>query len=432
VRGTRRGETVGHVDAQRIDITQPALDGGLVFANERLDHRRQRRRGRAGPSHEPPRIGYCVGGDSQPCRQAPVPSTLFDVADGLDRFQYRSGIGVPLLPYQRSRECYSWKKHTLSMVQGGCSGIGGAAGLLGFGQLCEIGLCEAEPHRRLDRRLGGADALKPVMCVSKPCRRIRCASSAEQQPAELECGVTGPPEIAAPLEGGDRTSQRPLGCRMAASRQQPLHLDADQCHARLQNRRALPVRGSPFRCIHDVHSFQRSAPRKDTDLPHSKLMETQYHQRGARRHVAPVQHNNGTVSQHGRNIVGARRIAQECEVAWHKSKLPKHSRIRKVRQTENPRRGRACVFEPFDDGSRPLSAKGLSWSRRIRARFEPMRPPDETKIEKDTFGVCPRAGLRPCLLLGARTGSIDTNANACAGGQIEGRETCRSIRVEPC
>ena len=98
VRGTRRREPARHVDAQRIDITQPALDGGLALANDRLDRRRQSRCRRTRALDKPPCIGYRVGGDSQPCGQAPVPGALLDVADGLDRFQYRSRVGVPFLP----------------------------------------------------------------------------------------------------------------------------------------------------------------------------------------------------------------------------------------------------------------------------------------------------------------------------------------------
>ena len=45
VRGARRGEAARHVNAQRIDVTQPSLDGSLAPANDRLDHRGQSRCG---------------------------------------------------------------------------------------------------------------------------------------------------------------------------------------------------------------------------------------------------------------------------------------------------------------------------------------------------------------------------------------------------
>ena len=74
--GTRRGEPMRHMDVQCVDITQATLDGGLTLPNDRLDSRRQSRRGRACPPHKPPRIGYRIGNDSQPCRQTPGPGHI--------------------------------------------------------------------------------------------------------------------------------------------------------------------------------------------------------------------------------------------------------------------------------------------------------------------------------------------------------------------
>ena len=80
------------------------------------------------------------------CSTSPTGSTASNIA---------RASGVPFLPEQRPRECYRRKQHDLAIPEGRCSRIGGAAGLLGLVQLCEVGLCEAEIHHRLDRMLGG-------------------------------------------------------------------------------------------------------------------------------------------------------------------------------------------------------------------------------------------------------------------------------------
>jgi hypothetical protein len=55
-----------------------------------------------------------------------------------------------------------------------------------------------------------------------------------------------------------------------------------------------------------------------------------------------------------------RRVFQEREIARYESALPKDARIRKVCHTENARRGRARLLEPFADGSCAVRAKGMS------------------------------------------------------------------------
>ena len=118
VRGARRREPVRHVDAQRVDITQPALDGRLAFANDRLDRRRQSRCRRARPRDKPPRIGYRIGSDSQPCGQAPVPGALLDVAGGLDGFQYRLARRRAASAKAASARARSRKQHNVADCRG--------------------------------------------------------------------------------------------------------------------------------------------------------------------------------------------------------------------------------------------------------------------------------------------------------------------------
>ena len=218
----------------------------------RFDGRRQIRCCRTRPLDKPPRIGHRVGGDAQPCGEAPVPGTLLDVTGGGDRFQYGPCVGVPLLPQESSRECQRRKQHNLWIAKRRCRGIGRAAGVLGIVQLCEVGLCEAEIHRGLERLFDGAGALKPIVRARKQRTRIRSSSAGQQEPAEPERGVTGAPELAAPFECGERRSQGSLGCRMTAAGQQPFDLDHHLGRARISGRRASAVRRSSFCCLHDV------------------------------------------------------------------------------------------------------------------------------------------------------------------------------------
>ena len=163
----------------------------------------------------------------------------------------------------------------------------------------------------------------------------------------------------------------------------------------------------------------------------AKLTETQQPQRRARRHVARIQHDNRTASKCGRHI--ARNATASSRSARSHGTNPRcrsHARIRKLRDVENPRRRRARVLEPLDDGWPAPARKGIVVGpERLRTRLEPLRASDETKIEKESLGVFARARLRPGLLFGARAGGIDAKPNARASGEIEcGDEALRRIR----
>ena len=77
------------------------------------------------------------------------------------------------------------------------------------------------------------------------------------------------------------------------------------------------------------------------------------------------------------------------------------------------------MLEPLNDSGRRLGTIWLSRLERLRAGFEPLRPADETKIQKRALGVFARARLRPSLLFAARAGRIDAKADARAGGEID-------------
>src|SRR5687767_9154298 len=59
-----------------------------------------------------------------------------------------------------------------------------------------------------------------------------------------------------------------------------------------------------------------------------------------------------------------------------------------------------------------------------------MGAPNETEVQKASRCVCARAPLDPCLLLRARTCTIDTQPYARAGGEIECSQTQRYGYVE--
>jgi hypothetical protein len=54
----------------------------------------------------------------------------------------------------------------------------------------------------------------------------------------------------------------------------------------------------------------------------------------------------------------------------------------------------------------------------MRAHFEPLCGADETEVEKRTDCMVSRACVRPSVLFGAGTGSLDAKPNARARGEI--------------
>ena len=90
------------------------------------------------------------------------------------------------------------------------------------------------------------------------------------------------------------------------------------------------------------------------------------------------------------------------------------------------------MFEPFDDLIRLVRAPSWPWSCRASTRLEAMPATYETKIEKHPRGVRACARRCPRLLFFARTRTIDTQADARVGGDIECRETQCVRCVEFC
>ncbi len=358
------------------------------------------------PPDKPPRVGYRIGGDSEPCRQAPVPGALFDVSERLDRFQIslarrravsartararvrRPGTARALdcqEPMQRNTRRGRSARHR-SVVRG--RSVQGRDTPSPRAPVRQRGRVETDRAR-----------------LQRACARPQHVLG-QHQPAEPEPGITGPPEIAAPFECGDRSSQCALGCRMTPARQQPLHLDdrSVPCED--------PVRASVFRTplvlpLRSRRDFPRwRASREHAELPHTKLTQTQHCQRRARRRVTPVQHDDGTACERGRHIVGMRRVIEKRKIARHESTLPKARA-----HPEAPRHGESATMT----GARVRATRRRRRCLRTGGCRLP-RPsahaprtdacvPMKPKSRSSTLGVCARARLGPALLFDARAGT---------------------------
>jgi hypothetical protein len=137
-------------------------------------------------------------------------------------------------------------------------------------------------------------------------------------------------------------------------------------------------------------------------------------------------------AKRNRQPAGKRVIVEHSDAARYASALPKRSRIRQFVYMKDSRRRRARVIEPIDHRCRRhLPADSRSAVR--PPRLEPMGGTDVIEIQERSLIMLARACFHPPVLLGTPTSSVDSQAHARAGREIEhvSRPTKREFFAAP-